>query len=257
MKGDSVRLEGKRVLITGASRGIGKCIALNLAEQGADVVINYLRNKDAGKRVVEEIESLGRRALAVQGSTHVITDVERIVQSTLDFCGDIDILINNAGILTRTAFLEISEEEWDALVATNLKGYFLMSQTVASTMTQAGIRGCIVNVSSVLQTVTAPNLTHYSVTKAGVGMLTKQMALELAPYGIRVNAIAPGMISTDMNSHDLLDADFKKKILTDIPLGRIGKPEDIPGSVVFLCSDDEAGLITGTTIFIDGGRSLR
>jgi glucose 1-dehydrogenase len=124
-------------------------------------------------------------------------------------------------------------------------------------MVKDGIHGSIVNISSVLQTVTAPNLTHYSVTKAGVGMLTKQMALELAPENIRVNGVAPGLISTDMNSKDLANNQFKDLILNDIPLGKIGMPEDIAGSVVFLCSNQEAGLITGTTIFIDGGRSLR
>ncbi len=252
-----MRLHGKRALITGASRGIGKAIAIGLAKEGADVVVNYQYKENEAQHVVHQMKQMGRRSLAVQGSTHVAHDVTKIINTTLDFLGHIDILVNNAGILTRTAFLKIPEEEWDSILETNLKGYFLVGQAVATSMVKDGIHGSIVNISSVLQTVTAPNLTHYSVTKAGVGMLTKQMALELAPENIRVNGVAPGLISTDMNSKDLANNQFKDLVLNDIPLGKIGMPEDIAGSVVFLCSNQEAGLITGTTIFIDGGRSLR
>ncbi|MEO2158922.1 MAG: glucose 1-dehydrogenase [bacterium] len=252
-----MRLQGKRALVTGASRGIGKSIALNLAKEGAEVVVNYRSQENEAQQVVDQIKNMGSRGLAVQGSTHIFNNVKAIVQTSLDFLGKIDILVNNAGILTRTAFLEIPEEEWNAIVETNLTGYFLMGQAVASSMVENAVCGSIVNVSSVLQSVTAPNLTHYSVSKAGVGMLTKQMALELAPKKIRVNAVAPGLISTDMNSKDLEKLEFRDSVLNDIPLNIIGQPEDITGSVVFLCSDKEARLITGTTIFIDGGRSLK
>lgn len=252
-----MRLQGKRALVTGASRGIGKSVALKLAEEGAEVVVNYLSQEAAAHQVVEQIRSMGSRALAVQGATHILSNVETIVQTSLDFLGQIDILVNNAGVLTRTPFLKIPEAEWTAIMETNLKGYFLMGQAVASNMVDNTVRGSIVNISSVLQSVTAPNLTHYSVSKAGVGMLTKQMALELAPDKIRVNAVAPGLISTDMNSKDLEKLEFKDSVLSDIPLKIIGQPEDIAGSIIFLCSDKEARLITGTTIFVDGGRSLK
>jgi NAD(P)-dependent dehydrogenase (short-subunit alcohol dehydrogenase family) len=252
-----LRLQGKRALVTGASRGIGKSVALKLAEEGAEVVVNYLSQETAAHQVVEQIRSMGSRSLAVQGATHIPSNVETIVQTSLDFLGEIDILVNNAGVLTRTPFLEIPEAEWTAIMETNLKGYFLMGQAVASKMVDNAVQGSIVNISSVLQSVTAPNLTHYSVSKAGVGMLTKQMALELAPNKIRVNAVAPGLISTDMNSKDLEKPEFENSILSDIPLKIIGEPDDIAGSIIFLCSDQESRLITGTTIFIDGGRSLK
>ena len=254
-----MKLQGKTALVTGASRGIGRSIALGLASEGADIAINYKKEEAAAERVKKQIQSksTGNKAITVRGSTSTKKDVQLVVDKTMKCFGKIDILINNAGILTRTPFLEIPETEWDSIIETNLKGYFLMSQAVALTMVQNGINGSIVNISSVLEKITAPNLTHYSVTKAGVSMLTKQTALELAPHGIRVNALAPGFISTDMNRQELDNKEFKEAALGDIPLGIIGQPEDITGSVVFLCSDKEARLITGTTIFIDGGRSLK
>ena len=196
-----MKLQGKTALVTGASRGIGRSIALGLASEGADIAINYKKEEAAAERVKKQIQSksTGNKAITVRGSTSTKKDVQLVVDKTMKCFGKIDILINNAGILTRTPFLEIPETEWDSIIETNLKGYFLMSQTVALTMVQNGINGSIVNISSVLEKITAPNLTHYSVTKAGVSMLTKQTALELAPHGIRVNALAPGFISTDMN----------------------------------------------------------
>ena len=196
-----MKLQGKTALVTGASRGIGRSIALGLASEGADIAINYKKEEAAAERVKKQIQSksTGNKAITVRGSTSTKKDVQLVVDRTMKCFGKIDILINNAGILTRTPFLEIPETEWDSIIETNLKGYFLMSQTVALTMVQNGINGSIVNISSVLEKITAPNLTHYSVTKAGVSMLTKQTALELAPHGIRVNALAPGFISTDMN----------------------------------------------------------
>ena len=216
-----MKLKGKTALITGASRGIGRSIALGLASEGADIAINYRKEEAAAERVKKKIQSTGNKAITVRGSTSTKKDVQFVVDRTIKCLGKIDILVNNAGILTRTPFLEIPETEWDSIIETNLKGYFLMSQAVALTMSQDGINGSIVNISSVLEKITAPNLTHYSVTKAGVSMLTKQTALELAPHGIRVNAVAPGFISTDMNRQDLEDKKFKEAALGDIPLGKI------------------------------------
>ena len=207
-----MKLQGKTALVTGASRGIGRSIALGLASEGADIAINYKKEEAAAERVKKQIQSksTGNKAITVRGSTSTKKDVRLVVDRTMKCFGKIDILINNAGILTRTPFLEIPETEWDSIIETNLKGYFLMSQTVALTMVQNGINGSIVNISSVLEKITAPNLTHYSVTKAGVSMLTKQTALELAPHGIRVNALAPGFISTDMNRQELDNKEFKE-----------------------------------------------
>lgn len=251
-----MRLEGRRALVTGGSRSIGRGIALGLAREGADVVVNFKSSREDAESVVREIEAMGRRAAAVQGSTDSASDVDRFVAETADFLGGVDLLVNNAGILRRTPLLEIAEEEWDAILDVNLKGYFLVGQAVARGMVDAGTHGAIVNVSSAGQAVAAPNLTHYCVAKAGVEMLTKQMALELAPHKIRVNAIAPGLIETDLNRADIARDDFREGRLARIPLREIGVPEDLVGAVVFLASNEEARLVTGASLFIDAGQTI-
>ncbi len=251
-----MRLEGHRALVTGGSRSIGRGIALGLAREGANVVVNFKSSREDAESVVLEIEAMGRRATAVQGSTDSASDVERFVSEASDFLGGIDLLVNNAGILRRTPLLEISEEEWDAILDVNLKGYFLVGQAVARGMVEAGTSGAIVNVSSAGQAVAAPNLTHYCVAKAGVDMLTKQMALELAPHKIRVNSIAPGLIETDLNRADIARDDFREGRLARIPLKEIGVPEDLVGAVVFLASNKEARLVTGASLFIDAGQTI-
>ena len=251
-----MRLAGKRALVTGGSRSIGRGIAVGLAREGADVAVGYRSSREDAESAVRQIEATGRRAVAVQGSTDSCSDVERFVAEAHDFLGGLDILVNNAGVLKRTPLLEISEEEWDAILNVNLKGYFLVGQAVARRMVENGTPGAIVNVSSAGQAVAAPNLTHYCVSKAGVEMLTKQMALELAPHHIRVNAIAPGLIETDMNRADIARDDFRERRLARIPLGEIGTPDDLVGSVVYLASNDEARLVTGATLFIDAGQTI-
>ncbi len=250
----SKRLEGKRALVTGGSRGIGRAIALGLAGEGADVAVNYRRSRGDAESAVGEIAGMGCRAVAVQGSTDSRADVERFVAEAQDFLGGLDILVNNAGILKRTPLLEISEEEWDAILNVNLKGYFLVGQAVGRRMVEDGTPGAIVNVSSAGQAAAGPNLTHYCVSKAGVAMLTKQMALELAPHRIRVNAVAPGLIETDMNRADIAQDDFREGRLARIPLRRIGTPDDVVGAVVYLASNDEARLVTGASLFVDAGQ---
>ena len=251
-----MRLEGKRALVTGGSRGIGRAIALGLAREGADVAVNCRRSLGDAESAVREIEGMGRRAVAVQGSTDSRPDVERFVGEARDFLGGLDILVNNAGILKRTAFLEIGEEEWDAILDVNLKGYFLVGQAAARRMVAAGTMGAIVNVSSAGQAAAGPNLTHYCVSKAGVGMLTKQMALELAAHKVRVNAVAPGLIETDMNRADIARDDFREGRLARIPLREIGVPGDVVGAVVYLASNDEARLVTGASLFVDAGQMI-
>ena len=251
-----MRLEGKRALVTGGSRGIGRAIALGLAREGADVAVNYRNSRGDAESAVREIEQMGRRAVAVQGSTDSRTDVERFVAEAHAGLGGLGILVNNAGILKRTPFLEISEEEWDAILDVNLKGYFLVGQAVARRMVETGTPGAIVNVSSAGQAVAGPNLAHYCVSKAGVEMLTKEMALELAPHRIRVNAVAPGLIETDINRADIAQDTFREGRLARIPLGLIGAPDDVAGAVVFLASNDEARLMTGASVFVDGGQTI-
>ncbi len=251
-----MRLEGRRVLVTGGSRSIGRGIALGLAREGADVAVNFRSSREDADSAVRQIEEMGRRAVAVQGSTDSTSDVARFVGEAHEFLGGIDLLVNNAGILKRTALLDISEEEWDSILDVNLKGYFLVGQAVARGMVEDGTHGAIVNVSSAGQKVAAPNLTHYCVAKAGVEMLTKQMALELAPHKIRVNSIAPGLIETDLNRADIARDDFRERRLARIPLKEIGVPEDLVGAVVFLASNEEARLVTGASVFIDAGQTI-
>jgi NAD(P)-dependent dehydrogenase (short-subunit alcohol dehydrogenase family) len=250
------RLANRHALVTGSSRGIGRAIALGLAREGADVVVNYRSDRAAAEAVVQEITKLGRRAMAVSAATQVRTDVERLVAEAERFLGQIDLLVNNAGILKRTPILEITEDEWDQIIDVNLKGYFLVGQTVARRMVERKVSGSIVNVGSSAQTIAVPNATHYAASKAGVAMLTKQMALELAPYQIRVNAVAPGLIETDMNRKDIADPAFLERRMGRIPLKRVGGPEDVVGAVVLLSAHGEAGLITGASLAIDGGVTI-
>lgn len=251
-----MRLAERRALVTGGSRSIGRGIALGLAREGANVIVNYRSDRDAAERTAAEVRALGRRATVVQGDTSVQADVHRLVEAAVEALGGLDLLVNNAGILKRTPFLEIDESEWDAILDTNLKGYFLVGQAVARHMIQSRVGGAIVNVSSAGQKVAAPNLTHYCVAKAGIAMLTKQMALELAPHGIRVNAVCPGLIETDLNRQDIADPTFRERRLARIPLKEIGTPDDVVGAVVFLASADEARLVTGASLFIDGGQTI-
>jgi NAD(P)-dependent dehydrogenase (short-subunit alcohol dehydrogenase family) len=252
-----MRLEGRRALVTGGARGIGRGIALGLAGEGADVVVGYRSDRPAAERTAAEIAALGRRTAIVPGDTSARADVERVVAAAVDALGGLDLLVNNAGILRRTPFLDIDEGEWDAILDTNLKGYFLVGQAVARHMIDRGAGGgAIVNVSSAGQLVAAPNLTHYCVAKAGIEMLTKQMALELAPHRIRVNAVCPGLIETDLNRKDIADPAFRERRLARIPLKEIGTPADVAGAVVFLASDQEARLVTGASLFIDAGQTI-
>jgi NAD(P)-dependent dehydrogenase (short-subunit alcohol dehydrogenase family) len=249
-----MRLEGKTALVTGGSRGNGRAIAVGLAREGADVAVNYRSHEAEALSAVEEIRATGRRGVAVQADTSNSAQVRAMVDQVLAEFGRIDVLVNNAGILKRTPFLEISEEEWDQILDVNLKGYFLVGQAVAREMVrQKG--GVILNISSMGEVVPAPNATHYNVSKGGVGQLTRQMALELASHGIRVNALCPGLIETDINRQDIAREEFRNARLATIPMKVIGKPEDLVGSAIFLVCDDSR-LVTGTHLFVDGGVSM-
>ncbi len=251
-----MRLQGRQALVTGASRSIGRGIALGLAREGADVVVNYRHDRDAAERTADEIRAMGRRTAIVQGDTSSRADAGRMAGEAAAALGGLDILVNNAGILKRTPFLDIPESEWDQILDTNLKGYFLVGQAVARHMVERRMPGAIVNVSSAGQLVAAPNLTHYCVAKAGVEMLTKQMALELAPHRIRVNAVCPGLIESDLNRKDIANPEFRERRLARIPLKEIGTPEDVVGAVVFLLAEAEARLVTGASLFVDGGQTI-
>lgn len=250
-----LNLKGRRAMVTGGGRGIGRGIALALGRAGSDVAISYRRDEAAAARVVSELQALGRRAVAVRGDVADATEAPEAVRSAAEALGGLDIFVNNAGILKRTGFLDIPYAEWQAIIQTNLTGFFLCGQAAARLMVAQGRGGSIVNVSSVAALAPTPNCTHYNASKAGISMLTKQMALELAPYGIRVNEVNPGLIETDLNRNDIARPEFRDGRMARIPLKRIGTPEDVAGAVVFLVSD-AASLITGVGIVIDGGNRV-
>jgi glucose 1-dehydrogenase len=249
-----MKLSNKTALVTGGSRGIGRAIALALAKEGANVAINYNSDNLAATKTVSEIKSLGVRSDAFQANTSSASQVHHMIDDVLNEYGAIDILVNNAGIIRRKPFLETTEEEWDLTLGTNLKGYFLTGQTVARHMKER-LQGRIINIASINQVLASLNATAYSVSKAGVAMLTKQMALELAPYKINVNSIAPGLTETDLNRKDLADPEFRNRRLSRIPMSVILHPEDMAGAAVFLASDDSR-FVTGTTIFVDAGTTI-
>jgi NAD(P)-dependent dehydrogenase (short-subunit alcohol dehydrogenase family) len=250
-----MKLLNRIALVTGGGRGNGRAIALGLAREGADIAVGYVSHPDDARDVAGEITALGRRAVVVQGDTASAAAARRIVADTVAALGRLDILVNNAGVLRRTPFLDIPEDEWDWLLDTNLKGAFLVGQAAARQMVAQGDGGHIINISSLNQFNAGLNVAHYCVSKAGVGMLTKTMALELAPHNIRVNAIAPGLIETDMNRHDIARDDFREGRLARIPLKLIGRPDDLVAIAVLLASDD-ARLITGATFSVDGGAAI-
>lgn len=249
-----MRLAGKVALVTGSSRSIGRAIAIGFAREGARVAINYRSHAEGAEEVVRTIREAGGDAIAAQADVRRRDEVNRMVEAVVSHFGRLDILVNNAGILKRTPFLEITEEEWDDVLATNLKGYFLCAQAAARRMVRQR-SGAIINISSANQEVASLNLGHYCTAKGGVRMLTRQLALELAPYGIRANAIAPGLIETDLNRADLANPEFRNYRLNMIPLRTIGTPEDIVGAAVFLASD-ESRLATGMTVLLDAGQTV-
>ncbi len=246
-----MRLAGKAAIVTGAARGIGRAIALRLAQEGADVAIADLRDAQ-GHETAQAIEALGRRGLFIHADVSNPQDVERMVQATLDAFGSIDILVNNAGICPFKPVLEISAELWDQVLATNLKGYFLCAQAVARVMIERGIRGRIINISSISSIVGGEQQAHYCASKAGINLLTKSLAIALGPHGITCNAILPGTVETDINREDLADEAKRTMLIERTPLRRLGQPEDIAGPVVFFASDD-AAYCTGAMLVVDGG----
>jgi gluconate 5-dehydrogenase len=245
-------LAGKVAVVTGGRRGIGRAIALALAEAGADVSLGD-RVIDDGEleKVAEEVRKLGRRALAIQTDITRKADVDSLVQKTVAEFGSIDILVNNAATNVRAPLLELNEEGWDRVIDTDLKGYYLCSQAAGKVMVKQK-RGNIINIASTAAMDTAPQMGAYGIAKAGVVMLTRILAIELAEYNIRVNAIAPFIVKTKFSQPLWADAKTLKEIESGIPLGRLAEPEDITGAVVFLASDASA-YITGHTIVVDGG----
>ncbi|ANE47508.1 3-oxoacyl-ACP reductase [Paenibacillus swuensis] len=243
------KLEGKVALVTGASRGIGRAIALALAEAGADVAVNYAGSENAAGAVVQAIETMGRKAVKIRADVASAADVEDMMKRVMESFGKIDILVNNAGITRDNLLMRMKEEEFDAVINTNLKGVFNCVKAVTRPMMKQR-SGRIINISSVVGVLGNPGQVNYVAAKAGVIGLTKAAARELASRGITVNAVAPGFIETDMT--DKLSGETKDALLGQIPLSRLGKPEDIAHAVLFLAGDDSS-YMTGQTIHVDGG----
>lgn len=242
-------LEGKVALVTGASRGIGRAIAIGLAEAGADVVVNYAGSEQAAEEVVRHIESLGRRSFKVKADVASSAEVEEMVKQTLDRFQKIDIMVNNAGITRDNLIMRMKEEEFDQVINTNLKGVFNCIKAVTRPMMKQR-SGKIINISSVVGVLGNAGQANYVAAKAGVIGLTKSAARELASRNIAVNAVAPGFIETDMT--DKLTQEQRDSMMQQIPFARLGQPEDIARVVRFLASDD-SGYMTGQTLHVDGG----
>ncbi len=249
-----MKLTGKVALVTGGSRSIGRAIAVALAREGANVAVNCGSHAAESKSVVQEIEGLGRRGLAVQADVSDRVQVAGMVDRIEKELGPISILVSNAGVQKRVFFLDFEERDWDWIITTNLKACYLVGQAVARRMKDRGY-GKIINTSSEAAGFPAPRMSAYCVSKAGVTMLTKCMALELAQYGIRVNALAPGLTRTDINRKDLEDEAFLQARVARIPQGRVMSPEDLIGAAVFLASP-ESDSMTGQTLQVDGGRAI-
>ncbi|MCC7370034.1 MAG: glucose 1-dehydrogenase [Chloroflexi bacterium] len=250
-----VDLRGRRAIVTGGGRGIGRAIVLGLARNGADVAVVYRQDGASADATAAAARDFGVRAITIQASIGDGASSRDVVERVVAELGGVEILVNNAGVMTRIPFLELPEEEWRRVLGTNLDGNFLMGQAVARQMVASGTRGAIVNITSVNQTICSPNLAHYVVSKAGALALTRQMAFELAPYGIRVNAVAPGLTETDINRKDLADPAFREMRLGRIPLHRMADTDDHANAVVFLVSD-AAKYVTGEFISPDGGATL-
>jgi glucose 1-dehydrogenase len=246
-------LSGKVALITGASSGIGKAIAIEMGHQGASVVVNYIGKANAANEVVHTIEQTngGSGAIAIQADVSRRGDVADMVSQIIKKWGHIDVLVNNAGIEKEDPFLEKTEDEWDKIIDVNLKGAFLCTQLAAREMAKKK-RGTVINISSVHEDLPFPGYAAYCASKGGLRMLCRDLALELAKYNINVVNVAPGAINTPINERTMSDPEKILALKREIPLGRVGEPSEVAKLVCFLASDD-GSYITGTTVVIDGG----
>jgi NAD(P)-dependent dehydrogenase (short-subunit alcohol dehydrogenase family) len=246
-----MQLVGKVVLVTGAQQGIGRAIAVEFAAAGADIAVNWFDDEGAAERVAAEIRGRGRRAVPIKADVAQLEQVRSLVSAAEDGLGPIDVLVNNAGVFPRVPFLEMTESDWDYVLDVNLKGSCFCAQAVAKSMVSAGRPGVIVNLTSGAAFRSSPRGVHYVASKGGVLSMTRAMALELAPFHIRVNAIAPGLTDTAQPRYGSSEAELAEAARA-IPLGRMARPAEIARAAVFLASDD-AGFVTGQALHVNGG----
>lgn len=247
-----MKLEGKVALVTGSSGGIGQAIAIRLAEEGADIAIDYRSHPDGAQETKTKVEAAGRKGYVVQADLGNVEDVRRLINESVQAFGKLDILVNNAGLEKRADFWDISEADYDSVVNVNLKGVFFATQAIVQHLRETNRSGKIINISSVHEELPFPHFTSYCASKGGVKMMMRNLAVELGPLGITINNVAPGAIATPINQNLMNNPEELNAVLKNIPLGRLGKPEDVAALVAFLASSD-ADYITGSTFYVDGG----
>ena len=248
----SGRLAGKVAIVTGSGSGIGQAIAIRFAGEGATVVVDYRNHIDQAQETASKAEAAGGKAILVQADVSKLADTQNLVDQAYTQLGRCDILVNNAGIEKEAAFWDVTEADYDAVLNVNLKGAFFLTQAFVRRLRDAKLPGRIINISSVHEDMVFPNFSTYCVSKGGMRMLMRNLAVELGPHNITVNNVAPGAIVTPINEKLLSNKPQLDALLANIPLGRMGKPEEVAGLVAFLASE-EAAYVTGSTYVIDGG----
>jgi len=246
------RLTGKVAIVTGSSSGIGQSIAIRFATEGANVVVDYRNHPEGADDTKSKIEAAGSKAITVQADVSKLADTQNLIDQAYQQLGRCDILVNNAGVEKNAAFWDVTEADYDAVLGVNLKGPFFLTQAFVRRLRDAKQPGRIINISSVHEDMVFPNFSTYCASKGGIRMLMRDLAVELGPLGITVNNIAPGAINTPINKSLLEDKPKLNALLANIPLGRLGTPEDVASLAAFLASD-EAAYITGSTYVVDGG----
>jgi glucose 1-dehydrogenase len=247
-----MKLAGKNALVTGSSKGIGRAIATRFGREGANVIVNYNTDPRGAEEAVAEISEFGVKAVALQADLASVRSVQQLLAQSIEALGSLDVLVNNAGIEMRAPFCDVKEADFDRVLAVNLKGVFFATQAMVQHLRSSNRGGRIVNISSVHEDLPFPNFASYCASKGGLKMLTRNLAVELGPLGITINSIAPGAIETPINTKLLNDPAKLQALLSQIPLGRLGKPDDVAALAAFLASDD-ASYATGATYFVDGG----
>jgi glucose 1-dehydrogenase len=246
------RLDGKVAAVTGGNQGIGRAIVERFAQEGAEVALCYRSNQAGADEVVAALQKMGRKAAAIQCDVGKVAEAQRFITEAVAQFGRVDILVNNAGLERHADFWDVSEQDYDLVLDVNLKGPFFVTQAFVKHRMQGKAGGKVVNISSVHEELPFPHFTSYCASKGGLKMMTRNLSIELAPLGITINSIAPGAIETPINKKLLNDPVKLKSVLENIPLKRLGKPEDVAAVAVFLASA-ESDYVTGTTYFVDGG----